>query len=76
MDIPSVPKSFFDMQRECQDFINQGALAHRVASSQEEWELLWFEVLKKNGLQDNTDMKSLVYTDDEDQERQPLKVIH
>ena len=76
MDIPSVPKSFFDMQRECQDFINQGALAHRTASSQEEWELLWNEVLKANGLQNDTDMQSLVYTDAEDQERQPLKVIH
>lgn len=76
MDIPSVPKSFFDMQRECQDFINQGALAHRMASSQEEWELLWNEVLKKNGLDGDVDMQSLVYTDVDDQEREPLKVIH
>ena len=76
MDIPSVPKSFFDMQRECQDFINQGALAHRVASSQEEWEPLWMEVLIKHGLQDDTDLNSLVYIDDEEKERPALKVIH
>ena len=76
MDIPSVPKSFFDMQRECQDFINQGALAHRVASSQEEWEPLWMEVLKKNGLQGDTDLASLTFTDEEEGDQHTLKVIH
>lgn len=72
----SVPKAFFQMQRELQDFVNQGALAHRTASSQEEWEVLWMEVLKANGLEEDAGLNSLVYTSEEDSGGPALKVIH
>lgn len=64
------------MQREAMDFFNQGALAHRVASSQEEWEKLWLEVLKKHGLHTDADMTSLVYVAEEDRETSTMRVIH
>jgi hypothetical protein len=71
----SVPTTFFDMQRNLHDFLNQCALAHRTASSQEEWEVLLLEVLKKHDLQDDPGMTTLAYTP-EDDDRPVLKVIH
>ena len=64
------------MQRELQDFVNQGALAHRNASSHEEWAVLWGEVLKKHNLQNDSDLSSLVFTPEEDRDGPALKVIH
>lgn len=63
-------------RHELQDFINQGALAHRTASCHEEWEELWLKVLEKHGLQDDTDISTLAYTPEEDRGCATLKVIH
>lgn len=72
----SVPTTFLETRDKVMDFFNQGALAHRTASSQEEWDTLWGEVLKKHGLMEDTDMTSLVYTSEEDRDRPQFTVIH
>lgn len=65
---------FLKMKAELQDFVNQGALAHRTASSQEEWETLWGMVLTKNNMQDQEELSALVFTAEEDRDH-ALRVI-
>jgi hypothetical protein len=57
---------FATSKAELQDFVNQGALAHRTASSQEEWENLWGMVLTKHNMQGVEGLVALVYTAEED----------
>ena len=72
----SVPMTFMEAKNASMDFFNQGALAHSLASSQEEWDKLWLDVLTKHNLQDDVDMRSLAFTDKGADEAPTLKVIH
>lgn len=67
---------FLDYKRELQDYINQCSLAHSLASSQEEWEVLFEEVLKKHNLQDHEGLTSLLHTPEEERSEPSLKVVH
>jgi hypothetical protein len=72
-----VPMSFLEMQKNAMEFFNQGAAAHRASSSQEEWETLWLKVLTKHGLENDTDMTSLVFTPAEDHDdTRKLELVH
>ena len=73
----SVPMTFMEARDASMNFFNQGTLAHSLASSQEEWEKLWLEVLTKHGLDGDVDMRSLAYVAKEDVSDKPaFKVIH
>lgn len=71
----SVPMTFNEARNASMDFFNQGSLAHRIASSQEEWEVLWLDILTKHNLHEDADMRALAYVS-EDDAVSPLKVIH
>lgn len=55
-------KTFNDWKNGVLDFLNQAALLHRVATSQEDWEQGWTALLEQNGMSDDPDMAALAYT--------------
>jgi len=76
-DNVSVPMTFMEARAASMDFFNQGTLAHKLASSQEEWDKLWLDVLTKHGLQGDADMRALAYVSEEDASSRPaMSVVH